>query len=488
VTAYLTTDLVPIPLLWVLPLGLYLLSFTLVFARRPLLPHAAVLAAQPALLAIVALMLVDGLVRRPLLAILLHLAALFVTAMVCHGELSRRRPPVKHLTEFYLWISVGGALGGVFNVLVAPVIFSRLWEYPLAIVAACLLRPWPKGQLTARKQILWGVRAIALAVVLVLLGRPASDELPLFVYATLATITVYLLGVTLRSTPLWLAVCIGGAVLARCIADVNDPRNLYVHRSFYGQFRVNRTAPFTVLQHGSTLHGAQNNLPTERRNPLTYYLRSGPLGMVFNSMGVSNRPRRVAVVGLGTGTAAAYAMEGDDWTFYELNPAIERAARDTSWFTYLADSPAPVRVTLGDARLSLARYDGPPYDLIVLDAFSSDAIPVHLLTREAMRIYLSHLAPEGRIAVHISNRYLDLEPVVAALAKDAGLDARVASGPASGNDGMYENNSTWVVVAPSPTALELLTTPDGGWVTPFLPDDFRPWTDDFSSLWTVMKW
>jgi hypothetical protein len=488
VTTFITTDLTPAPLFWVLPLALYLLSFTLVFAKRRLLRHAWMVAAQPTVLAATVIVLQrTEHMGKPAFAIPLHLTMLFVTAMVCHGELARRRPPVRHLTEFYLWISVGGALGGVFNVLVAPVSFSRLWEYPLAIVAACLLRPWPRGPVTLRHQLLWGVRAVAFAAVLIMLGRPASDELPLVVYAIVAAITVYLLGVALRASPLWLAVCIGAAVGARFLSDVRDPRTLYVHRSFFGQYRVNQTVPFTVLQHGSTLHGAQDRTPDRRREPLTYYLRTGPLGAVFTSMGISNQDWRVAVVGLGTGTTAAYAMEGDDWTFYEIDPGIERIARDTSYFTYLADAPVPVRVTLGDARLSLRRYRGAPYDLIVLDAFSSDAIPVHLLTREAMRLYLSHLAPGGKIAIHISNRYLDLEPVVAALAHDAGLVARISSGPINEDTGLYENSSSWVVVARRAEDLALLRSL-GGWGEIILPDGFRPWTDDFSSLWSVMEW
>ncbi|MBW3630133.1 MAG: fused MFS/spermidine synthase [Gemmatimonadetes bacterium] len=489
VTTYITTDLTPAPLFWILPLALYLLSFTLVFASKQLIRHRWMTTAQPTILAATVIVLHrTEHMGKPAFAIPLHLAMLFVTAMVCHGELARRRPPVRHLTEFYLWISVGGALGGVFNVLLAPVLFSRLWEYPLMIVAACLLRPWPAVGRSIRRELLWAFRALAFAALLVLIGDPGTGELPVAVYSIVAAISVYLLGVALRGAPLWLAVCLGAAVGARFIEEARDPRLLHVERSFFGQYRINQTPPFNVLQHGSTLHGAQDLTADRRREPLTYYLRTGPLGAVFTSMGISSGGWRVAVVGLGVGTTAAYALAGDDWTFYEIDPGIERIARDRRYFTYLAEAAVPVRVTLGDARVSLQRYRGQPYDLIVLDAFSSDAIPIHLLTREALRVYLAHLAPGGRIAIHISNRYLDLEPVVASLAREAGLVARVGSGPsAEQEDELYQNSSTWVVVARRPADLARLESL-GGWEQPELPAGFRTWSDDFSSLWSVMKW
>jgi hypothetical protein len=486
-TTFITTDLTPAPLFWVLPLAIYLLTFTLVFARRRLLRHEWVLAVQPAVVAATVIVLErSDHMGKPALAIPLHLAALFVTAMVCHGELSRTRPTVRHLTEFYLWISVGGALGGVFNVLVAPLIFARLWEYPLALVAACLLRPWPRTRLPIRRQLGYILRAAGLAMVLVTLTAPGADALSIYVFAIAAAVAVYLIGRTLGATPLWLAVCIGATLAARFVDDLEDQRVLYVHRSFFGQYRVDRTVVYTVLQHGSTLHGAQDHSPDRRHEPLTYYLRNGPLGDIFASMGVSNGHSRVAVVGLGTGTTAAYGQQGDDWTFYEIDPGIERIARDTAFFTYLSDSPANIRVVLGDARLSLQRDAGRSYDLIALDAFSSDAIPTHLLTREAMRIYLTRLAPHGRMAIHISNRYLDLEPVVASLAREYGLTARVAGGPKKPDPKLYENTSAWVVVVRTPADLGPLDAAHG-WHIPRLPRGFQPWSDDFTSLWAVMK-
>lgn len=490
VTTYLTTDLAPVPLLWVLPLALYLLSFTLVFAPRQLLPHRWMVAVQPALLATVALSLLSGFVRNPAFAIPVHLAGLFVTAMVCHGELARRRPAVRHLTEFYLWIALGGVLGGAFNALLAPALFSRAWEYPVVLVLACLARPWPRRPRNFRIYLGGALRSAGLVAALLLLLGVNADDLSTAAYVAVAAAVIALLTVALGRTPLWLALCIGTVLLVRTVQDVHEEDTLLARRSFFGQYRVHLfdggwEGRYHVLTHGSTLHGAQSLDPERRGDPLTYYVQSGPLGNLFFSMGVSSSPRRVAVVGLGTGTTASYGVEGETWTFYEIDPGIERIARDPRLFTYLRDSPADIRVVLGDARLSLARAPEGAYDLILLDAFSSDAIPTHLLTREALELYLSRLAPGGRIAFHVSNRYLDLESVVAALVRDLGLAARAGSGPPSLRTS-YEQFSDWIVVAR--TEEDLVTLTANGW-RPLKPrSDAPPWTDDYSSLLGVFSW
>jgi hypothetical protein len=492
-TTYLTTDLTPAPLLWVLPLALYLLTFTLVFAPRQLVPHGWMVAAQPALLVAVVYLLLGSSLTRPAVAVPIHLAALFVTAMVCHGELSRRRPDARHLTEFYLWLSVGGVLGGIFNVLVAPLVFTETWEYPLVLVLACLARPWPEEGRTLREHGTAALRAAGFAVALYLLTSRDPGTTPFVALAVMGGVYVALLSAVLGRAPLLLALCVGSAYLVRAVEDQRAAPILHADRSFFGHFRVVRGTAgdeaFHVLTHGSTMHGAQSLDPEHRRDPLTYYVRIGPLGDVFATQGLSTRARRLAVVGLGAGTTAAYASENERWTFFEIDPGMERTARDPRLFTYLSDSPAPTRVVLGDARVSLAREvreGAPTYDLIVLDAFSSDAIPVHLLTREALGIYLERLAPGGRLAVHVSNRYLDLEPVVAALARERGLAVRV------GAWGIpralpYQNLSTWIVVARSDWDLGMLAT-DARWRAIRSEPGVRPWTDDHSSILDVFSW
>lgn len=489
-TTYLTTDLTPAPLLWVVPLALYLLSFILVFAQRPPLPHAWMLKAQPTLVAAVLYLLLASSLSRPAVAVPVHLAALFVTAMVCHGALARRRPAPVHLTEFYLWIAVGGVLGGVFNVLVAPTVFTSTWEYPLVLVLACLARPWPRRRhLLDPRTIL---RAVGFAGALFLLTGGAGAGLPTPVVLGVAALLMVLLSPALGRAPLWLALCLGTVYVLRVAQEPEARETLHAERSFFGHYRVfaqRGPESYHVLTHGSTLHGAQSRAEGRERAPLTYYVPFGPLGDVFATTGIAPRERRIAVVGLGVGTAAAYATEGERWTFFEIDPGIERIARDPRLFTYLADSPAPTRVVLGDARLSLAqeaREGAPTYDLIVLDAFTSDAVPVHLLTREALDVYLSRLAEGGRIAFHVSNRYLRLEPVLAALARESGLAVRV--GAWSVRRGKpYENSSTWVVLAREERDLGGLAD-DRRWREAKPDPAVRPWTDDHSSILDVFNW
>ncbi|WP_420125639.1 spermidine synthase [Longimicrobium sp.] len=485
VTTFITTDLSPAPLLWVLPLALYLLSFTFVFARRPLIPHEWMVAVHPSAIAIAVLLLTAGYVKKPAFAVPMHLLALFIIAMAAHGELARRRPHVRHLTEFYLWISVGGVLGGVFNALVAPVAFNEIWEYPIILTLACLARPWPEARIPLRGHLMFAVRAAAFAWGLLYLAD--NQEMRPWLFLLMAAVLINLLNALLGRAPLWLAACIGVVLLVRASSVVNEDGVLLSERTFFGRYKVveyQHNGGFHVLRHGSTLHGAQSLEPYRRREPLTYYLMHGPLGKVFAVTADRAGRRRVAVVGLGTGTTAAYARQGEDWTFYEIDPGIERIARDTAYFSYLADSPARTRVVLGDARLSLAQTDR-TYDLILLDAFSSDAIPVHLMTREALDTYLARLAPRGLIVFHISNRYLDLEPVVAALAKDRGLVTRAGVGPRDRRP--YESTSTWIAVARNAADLGPLTA-DANWWAPRLRADVEPWTDDYSSLLTVFDW
>jgi spermidine synthase len=413
----------------------------------------------------------------------MHLLSLFVIAMAAHGELARRRPHVRHLTEFYLWISVGGVLGGVFNALVAPVVFNQIWEYPLVLTLACLARTWPAERTSWQGHLGFALRAGAFAWGLLYLAD--QPELSPVMFVLLAAILINLLNVGLGRSPAWLAVCIGGVLLWRAIAVINEDGVLLAERTFFGRYKVveyHYRGDFHVLRHGSTLHGAQSLLPERRREPLTYYLRSGPLGAVFAATADRDGRRRVAVVGLGTGTTAAYGRPGEDWTFYE----IERIARDTAYFSYLTDSQARTRVVLGDARLSLAGETDRTYDLILLDAFSSDAIPVHLMTREAVDTYLARLAPRGLIVFHVSNRYLDLEPVVAALARDRGLVARAGQGP-QGARGTYESVSTWIALARTEADLGPLMA-DASWWQPRLRRGVGTWTDDYSSLLTVFDW
>ncbi|MBV9772816.1 MAG: fused MFS/spermidine synthase, partial [Gemmatimonadetes bacterium] len=485
ITTLITTDITPAPLFWVIPLALYLLSFTLTFARRPLLSHTRMLRLQPVLVIAVAILVFLGFSDNAMVLIPVHLLAFFVTAMVCHGELARTRPPVRHLTEFYLWVSVGGTLGGIFNVLVAPVLFPRILEYPVGLAMGCLLRPAPRVERTrAGRTLDWALPA-AFAAALFALTRTEFYRSPTVDHRFLLTAGfVSLVCVFFSPWPLRLGLGVGAALLLGTLNEHYDARVLLVKRTFFGIYTVRESLDdggYHSLTHGTTVHGAQNL--AHPREPLTYYNRGGPLGHLFAAL--PPKPgRRVAVVGLGTGTTAAYGAPGERWTYYEIDPAVVRIARDPRYFTYLRDSPAQIGVVLGDARLSLARAPEHGYDLIVLDAFSSDAIPVHLMTREALRTYLAKLAPGGIIAFHLSNRFLALEPVVGALVRDAGVAGRLGESLDPG--GRYGSASTWAVVARRESDLASVLR-DPHWRPLPVRPGMAPWTDDFSDLWSVLR-
>jgi hypothetical protein len=529
VTQYLTTDVAPVPLLWVVPLALYLLTFVIAFARSPLVPLADVARAQALLLPPLAIVITLG-TNRPLWGIgALHLGAFLVTALLCHLMLAERRPAVAHLTEFYLWLSVGGLLGGVFNVLVAPVAFDTLLEYPLMLALAASLRPgrlWPpaseavaaraeeRPQEVGRTRPRYlarlatadestsptGTRRLALAfgaplVVAALMA--AAGARPEFMPDAMETAAVAAFGgsaalvaFAMRGHRLAFALCVGGMLLGGYLGRQTRRGDVLLRaRSFFGTYAVRESGDYHHLTHGTTLHGAQNVAPPFRRTPLTYYHRDGPLGQLFGSMLLQLPSRRVAIVGLGTGTVACYGRRGERWTFYEIDPLVERIARDPRFFTYLRDCPPQVQVVLGDARLRLADAPAAAYDLIVLDAFSSDAIPVHLLTREALALYLSKLADGGAIALHISNRYLNLLPVVAELARDARLAGVVGRGTplTAEQTGQMLSSSAWVVLSRRARDLGGLARREGWDVLP-PAGDRGLWTDDFSNVLRVVTW
>jgi hypothetical protein len=500
VTNYLSTDIASVPLLWVIPLAIYLLTFVLVFARKPLLPHRIMLLIQPFLvIPIVMLFFVRSEVGSWQF-FLLHLLAFFCIAMVCHGELMQARPPAAQLTEFYLWMSVGGVLGGIFNALVAPVVFSTVIEYPLIIVLACMLRPdmAPEGPQWYRqaRHRRWLDLALPLGLAALLAGLSLGfDRVPDFQKRFALLLVSCLAGVlcySFREHPRRFALGLGVIILAGIWYPVEAARTLHTERNFFGVLRVKQQEVdgYRVhsLRHGNTLHGAQFFDPARSREPLLYFHRTGPLGGLFAAFGGGGSWREVGIIGLGTGSIASYAQPGQHYTYYEIDPAVEQVARDPRYFTYLADCPAKVDVVLGDARLSLQGAPAGHHDLFILDAFSSDSIPLHLITREALALYLAKLKDTGIMAFHISNRYLDLMPVLGNLAREAGLACLVQEDRKLTEADLKELKlgSIWVVMARQPRYLAPLAA-SPGW-RPLSGNDAAPWTDDFSNILTVFSW
>jgi len=477
VTAHITTDLAAAPLFWVIPLALYLLTFIFAFARHPLLPHGMMLRLQPFL--IIPLVVVSALLHSIWL-LGLHLALFFVIAMVCHGELARRRPPIANLTAFYLYISLGGVLGGIFDALIAPAVFPDIWEYPLLLAASCLVRPapahgggWTRCADYAFPPLLFGG--------LWLLLHAGTLPAPLLV-AALAGCAVALLNFSGRRVRFALGV--GACLVFQQIAMAGQ--TLTTERSFFGVYRVRavENGAIHVLQHGTTVHGAESMAPAEQVIPLGYYSQVGPFGRFFSAL-AGRDIGNVGVVGLGSGALACYARPGQKWTFHEIDPLVEQIARDPRYFHFLERCGGGDKVVLGDARLTLQSVPDGHYDAIVIDAFSSDSIPMHLLTRQAFALYRRKLSSDGVVLFHISNRFLDLAPVIAALADDAGAPARhLLYLPADPN--AIRHLATEVVAVGQPGhSLDFLSAADG-WGP--MPPPSALWTDMRSDIVSRIKW
>jgi hypothetical protein len=522
VTTYVSTDVAAVPLLWVIPLAIYLATFILTFARRPIVRGDALRRVMPfGIAALVFVMAAKQDVTNWML-IALHLVVFFVVAMVCHGELAARRPVARHLAEFYFWLSLGGATGGLFNALVAPMIFERVIEYPLTLLLAVLLVSPPARAMALPRQEARNRRRRAAAAEADaapttwfgrLTGAPAMDALAALVALGLTIGLVWLIQEPNRAASwperfvmfgppvVWCLLFMGRrARFALALAAVLAGSSLYVagkgtfiltERTFFGVNRVMLfpSGTYHVLGHGNTMHGAQSLDPARRREPLTYFYPNGPLGQLFATLTGERTPRRVGVVGLGAGSVACYRLAGQQWTFYEIDPAVVEIAGDPDYFTYLRDCAPGARIILGDGRTSLASASKGEYDLLILDAFSSDAVPIHLVTREALALYLDKLAPGGLLAFNITNRHLDLQTVIGNLALDAGLVSRVQHDLAIDpyDAGRGKMASQWAVLARSTADLGPIAS-DPRWSAPRIRPDTSAWTDNFSSLLSVYVW
>jgi spermidine synthase len=441
VTSHITENIAPIPLLWILPLGVYLLTLILAFQFPKLLPRWIVTRLLVVLLAGLAYMLMQPDGSLPLrIGLIFFLAELFVAGLFCHSEAYALRPKrASETTLFYLLFAAGGALGSFLIGIASPLIFS--FNYDLAIsfcvtAVLALAALWSSGW---EQRLVWTTSSVLMLVLVFLLHRAYE-----------------------RNTPVAI-------------------------RNFYGSLRVKQTvgypgATIRTLTNGSIQHGTQIFTNELRTTPTTYYAEDSGIGLAMHGC-CQNRPRNIGIVGLGAGTLAAYGQKGDRITFYEINPAVEPIARNL--FTYIRDSGASISVVNGDARTSLTTEEPQHFDVLVIDAFSGDAIPLHLLTTEALEIYKRHLAPDGILAFHISNQHVDLEPVVAQLAKAAGMKAMRFSTPA--NEELGEFSATWMVLTNSPTFFEQPDVFNAAKRPAFNPN-VRVWTDDYSSLLPVLHW
>ncbi|WP_082456938.1 fused MFS/spermidine synthase [Sphingomonas sp. Leaf23] len=490
-STFLTTDIVAVPLLWVLPLGLYLLSFTVAFAARRGLADAITRYA-PITILVFGGMMIGGNHAFPLLSALAALLLLFAVSVTLHAHMYALRPAPGRLTGFYLAMSVGGALGGAFAGLVAPVLFDWTYEYPLLILAAGMLAPLP-FLLPATRQ-LWVAGGVKLrvatilvigALVAVAMANPGGmlgakpDAAAFF-----AIVAVGLFAIGARAPfvfALASALFVFGGYRAISLSLEPGART----RSYFGVYTIMRGQGVNELQHGTTLHGIQlTGTPARERTPTTYYVPNSGVGEALRAApSLYGRSARIGIVGLGTGTLACYARPGQHWRFYEIDPVVVRIARDSGAFTFLRRCAPDAQIAVGDARLTLSEEPAGSLDLLALDAFSSDAVPMHLMTREAFDTYGRVLGRRGLLLVHVSNRYLDLGPVVARTAVGwTGAQLAYQSKSTDPND----TGSLWIALTRDPAVLSALLASGGQWES--LPaTDAAPWTDDYASILPVLR-
>ena len=491
VTSYITTEIAPTPLLWTIPLALYLVTFVVAFARRTLLSERVTSTALGGLALLLTLVLAASATEPTTAIVLLHLCFFFVAALVCHGRLASDRPDATRLAEFYLCVAIGGMLGGLFNTLIAPIVFKTLIEYPLVVVLACLMRPLESTEDSSRDRLLDFILPVGAGLVTIGLVFLINqyDLRPAVAVAIVFGIPLVMINHRFRSRPVRFALALGAVMLGSVVYAETQNRTLHHERNFFGTLsvRLDQSGATRILLHGNTIHGRQFVNPSLQTEPLSYFHREGPLGQIFDAFNDNPASPNVAIVGLGTGSMACYARPEQYWTFYEINPAVVSIAQNAEYFTYLQKcAVGPTRIILGDARLQLQKAPEHHYGLIVLDAFNSDAIPIHLLTQEAIALYTSKLATGGMLAFHISNRSLRLNTVLADLGKqNNAVSLSFADGefdPVRGKD-----PSEWLVMAQHSPALDLLAQ-NPRWRALQGQAESDVWTDDFSNILRVFRW
>ncbi|AFY59625.1 spermidine synthase [Synechococcus sp. PCC 6312] len=485
VTTYITTDIAAIPLFWAIPLSLYLVTFIVSFARPQATLPKLITGAFP-LAGVVLVMLLLLKVTQPLgLVLSLHLIVFTIAASLFHQKLAQSRPDPAYLTRFYLAIALGGMLGGLVNSLIAPLVFTTVLEYPWIIVVSLLLLPdlelgtvlrltWPLGM-----GLLLGCLLIGLNV------QIAQQSAWGFLMAFGLLIGLaWIWG--LKKWRIGLGLVLVGLLGQFSLSSLGGV--LATERSFFGVYQVLADPDTGVhsLIHGTTVHGRQNMTPGQTQVPLTYFTPTGPIGQVFTALG--DRLNNVAILGLGVGTLMSYAQPGQAWSFYEIDPLVVSLAQTPQYFTYLTSAMTKPQITLGDGRLSLAQAPDHSLDLLVMDAFSSDAIPIHLITQEALELYFTKLTPTGLVAINITNRFLDLEPVIAALSKRLNLfsviqwDQEISQGELQAG----KTPSRWVLLTKDTENLADLRA-DPRWEKLTGNLQISAWTDDFSQLLPLIR-
>lgn len=515
ITTYITTDIASIPLFWVIPLAIYLLSFVFAFMpntpiyERSLNAHISLVMAVVVLLIFYKIQIATGL-ALPLL--IMHLFMFFAVAMVCHGQLAKTKPDTKYLTEFYLLISVGGVLGGAFNSLLAPLIFNSVIEYQIIIIVSCFFRPMLQKYKNEKKErVLDVLLPVVLGTLLYLyfnsyeyISEMFSESIKAFddfaakitenvkfvsLWSAIFMIIVVYACYKFHKRPVRFGLGMGVLLMITPIAKGVHDSVVDRERNFFGALRIEyeEKQNFYSLFHGTTLHGIQTASGPQSLKPTTYY---APLGDIFPYLDGTNSSAPVAIVGLGVGTTACYGKKGQKFDFFEINESVERIARNRDYFTYMSDCLPDISVTIGDGRIELEKKPDKTYGLVIMDAFSSDSIPMHLLTEEAINMYLAKLRNNGILAFHVSNRYFDLTKILESIARKNGLFVVQKHFIIDRSEKYEEANSLltdsyWAVIAKNDKLTGRLVL-ERGWEKPEKSDTIV-WTDNYSNLLSVLK-
>ncbi|MFZ2725615.1 MAG: fused MFS/spermidine synthase [Methylococcaceae bacterium] len=497
-TNFISTDIASVPLLWIIPLTVYLLSFVIVFSHWNDKSHPIILKLQP--LFFVPFLICAFINPADLqywAYLLLHIIAFFFAVMVCHGELAKARPHTAYLTRYYLIMSFAGMLGGMFNTFVAPFIFKGIYEYPLMIVAALLLRPSITAIHYRDKKLLWQIAlpALVLSSGWLLFTAP-QNPVDYFEAFAIALICLSLIAYWTRTQFIHYALFNGVIILLALGLHSLSAKTLYQERTFFGVLSVresvlinehNQPETYYELFHGTTKHGAERLTAENITTPLTYYSRPGPMGQLFNEYNKQNDAWTIGAVGLGAGALACYAKPSQNWTFYEIDPLVVSVAQNTHYFSYLKLCAPNATMRIGDARLSLNQEPEAKFDLLMLDAFSSDAVPTHLITQEALQLYFKKLKPNGILAFHITNRHLALKKVLSIHAEQLHKTAFIEEFKPQQELPLVVATD-WVVMANNAQTLEPLKNSNlGVWETMPLYFDIKPWTDDFTNIVDIWK-
>jgi len=487
VTNHITSNLAAAPFLWILPLATYLLTFIVAFSQFLKVGSDRVSRLVPAVLLTLFPVVCADVIAPPGLnwaLIFLHLCLLFVGALLCHTKLAESRPHSQHLTEFYFWVALGGVLGGVFTATISPLVFRTVLEYPLLVAVLAFLRTSPdKDYKTTDAD--WNYPAlVAVAITIIwLLFRQTNIDTDVTIPALVHTGFVFV-AFKFRHRPVRFALTLLILMIAYNITlpqYAESAERVSVTRNFFGVKKVLRSGRFLSLMHGDTTHGVEDT--AKPGLPISYYHPTGTMGQIMNSIG---RPLgHVAVLGLGTGTMAGYIAPDRRITFFDIDPQVEVIAR--KYFSFLSKCGADCNVVIGDGRLELQRFPPHSFDMLMMDAFSSDSIPAHLISREAVQMYLSKLAPDGILLIHVSNRYLNVQKLAEQLVIDAGLVAFQRSESAGELSKEGKSSTNHVIAARQIEHLGQIPEMPG-WNRVTEAPGIAVWTDDYSSLLELMRW